>query len=49
VNLYEKVQIPGLQDAILKIKRYLEDEDNLTKSAQKIVKARQNMRKETEE
>lgn len=49
VNLYEKVQIPGLQDAILKIKRYLEDEDNLTKSAQKIVKARQNLRKETEE
>jgi V/A-type H+-transporting ATPase subunit D len=41
VNLYEKVQIPGFQDAILKIKRFLEDEENLSKSAQKIVKNRQ--------
>ena len=41
VNLYEKVQIPGYQDAILKIKRFLEDEENLSKSAQKIVKNRQ--------
>ena len=41
VNLYEKVQIPGFQDAIRKIKRFLEDEDNLSKSAQKIVKDRQ--------
>jgi V/A-type H+-transporting ATPase subunit D len=41
VNLYEKVQIPGFQDAIRKIKRFLEDEDNLSKSAQKIVKNRQ--------
>ncbi len=41
VNLYEKVQIPGYQDAIRKIKRFLEDEDNLSKSAQKIVKTRQ--------
>ncbi len=41
VNLYEKVQIPGFQDAILKIKRFLEDEDNLSKSAQKIVKNKQ--------
>lgn len=41
VNLYEKVQIPGYQDAILKIKRFLEDEENLSKSAQKIVKKRQ--------
>ncbi|MBN2166962.1 MAG: V-type ATP synthase subunit D [Marinilabiliaceae bacterium] len=41
VNLYEKVQIPGYQDAILKIKRFLEDEENLSKSAQKIVKTRQ--------
>ncbi len=41
VNLYEKVQIPGFQDAILKIKRFLEDQDNLSKSAQKIVKDRQ--------
>lgn len=41
VNLFEKVQIPGYEDAILKIKRFMEDEDNLSKSAQKIVKNRQ--------
>ena len=41
VNLYEKVQIPGYQEAIRKIKRFLEDEENLSKSAQKIVKTRQ--------
>jgi len=41
VNLYEKVQIPGYKDAIRKIKRFLEDEENLSKSAQKIVKKRQ--------
>ncbi|MCL2561329.1 MAG: V-type ATP synthase subunit D [Rikenellaceae bacterium] len=41
VNLYEKVQIPGFQEAILKIKRFLEDEENLSKSSQKIVKTRQ--------
>ena len=41
VNLFEKVQIPGFEDAILKIKRFLEDEENLSKSAQKIVKTRQ--------
>lgn len=40
VNLYEKVQIPGFQDAIRRIKRFLEDEENLSKSAQKIVKTR---------
>jgi len=41
VNLYEKVQIPEYQDAINKIKRFLEDQENLSKSAQKIVKKRQ--------
>ena len=41
VNLYEKVQIPGYEEAILKIKRFLEDEENLSKSSQKIVKTRQ--------
>lgn len=46
VNLYEKVQIPGYQDAILKIKRFLEDEENLSKSAQKIVKKRQQQKEE---
>ena len=40
VNLYEKVQIPGFQEAIRKIKRFLEDEENLSKSAQKILKTR---------
>lgn len=40
VNLYEKVQIPDYEDAIRKIKRYLEDEENLAKAAQKIVKKR---------
>jgi len=41
VNLYEKVQIPGYEDAIRRIKSFLEDEENLQKSAQKIIKARQ--------
>lgn len=40
VNLYEKVQIPGFQIAIRKIKRFMEDEENLSKAAQKIVKNR---------
>ncbi|HBZ35008.1 MAG TPA: V-type ATP synthase subunit D [Rikenellaceae bacterium] len=40
VNLYEKVQIPGYQEAILKIKRFIEDEENLSKASQKIVKNR---------
>ncbi|MDR2292051.1 MAG: V-type ATP synthase subunit D [Prevotellaceae bacterium] len=40
VNLYEKVQIPGYKEAILKIKRFIEDEENLSKAAQKIVKDR---------
>ncbi|KGN74861.1 ATP synthase subunit D [Porphyromonas macacae] len=39
VNLFEKVQIPGYQDAIRKIKRYLEDEESLSKSSQKIMRA----------
>ncbi|MCX5900648.1 MAG: V-type ATP synthase subunit D [Proteobacteria bacterium] len=40
VNLYEKVQIPAYREAIVKIKRFLEDEESLAKSAQKILKAR---------
>ena len=40
VNLYEKVQIPGYQEVIRKIKRYMEDEENLSKASQKIVKQR---------
>lgn len=38
VNLYEKVQIPAYHEAISKIKRFLEDEENLSKAAQKIMK-----------
>jgi V/A-type H+/Na+-transporting ATPase subunit D len=49
VNLYEKVQIPGFQDAIRKIKRFLEDEDNLSKAAQKIVKDRQEKQRQEAE
>jgi V/A-type H+-transporting ATPase subunit D len=40
VNLYEKVQIPGYQEAIRKIKRFMEDEETLSKASQKIVKTR---------
>lgn len=40
VNLYEKVQIPAFEDAIRKIKRFMEDEENLSKSGQKILKTR---------
>lgn len=47
VNLYEKVQIPGFQEAIRKIKRFLEDEENLSKSSQKIVKTRKAMEEES--
>ncbi|MGC9362039.1 MAG: V-type ATP synthase subunit D, partial [Candidatus Syntrophosphaera sp.] len=42
VNLYEKVQIPAFEEAILKIKRYMEDEENLSKAGQKILKNRLN-------
>ena len=48
VNLYEKVQIPGYQEAIRKIKRYMEDEENLSKASSKIVKQR-HAEEETEE
>ena len=34
------MQIPGYQEAIRKIKRYMEDEENLSKAASKIVKNR---------
>ena len=48
-NLFEKVQIPGYQDALRKIKRFMEDEENLSKSSQKILKSIQEKRKEAEE
>ena len=49
VNLYEKVQIPGYQEAIRKIKRYMEDEENLSKAASKIVKCRHQIEEEEAE
>ncbi len=48
VNLYEKVQIPGYQEAIRKIKRFMEDEENLAKASQKIVKNRHQAEEEEE-
>ncbi|MDD4608717.1 MAG: V-type ATP synthase subunit D [Bacteroidaceae bacterium] len=45
VNLFEKVQIPGYEDALRKIKRFMEDEENLSKSSQKILKSIQEKRK----
>ena len=48
VNLFEKVQIPGYQDALRKIKRFMEDEENLSKSSQKIMKSHQEKRKDEE-
>lgn len=49
VNLFEKVQIPGYKDAIRKIKRFMEDEESLSKSSQKIMRANQEKRKIKEE
>ena len=52
VNLFEKVQIPGFQEAVRKIKRFMGDEENLSKSSQKILKSLQQKRaaeKEMEE
>lgn len=49
VNLFEKVQIPGYEDALRKIKRFMEDEENLSKAAQKIVKSRQQRQERKEE
>ncbi|MBO6067631.1 MAG: V-type ATP synthase subunit D [Bacteroidales bacterium] len=49
VNLYEKVQIPGYKEAIRKIKRYMEDEENLSKASQKIVKSRHQIEEEEEQ
>ena len=49
VNLYEKVQIPGYKEAIRKIKRYMEDEENLSKASSKIVKSRHAAEEEEEQ
>ena len=48
VNLYEKVQIPGYNEAIRKIKRYMEDAENLDKASQKIMKSKHNAEEEAE-
>ena len=48
LNLFEKVQIPGYKDAIRKIKRFMEDEESLSKSSQKIMRANQDKRKKAE-
>lgn len=40
VNLYEKVQVPDYLNAILKIKKFMDDEESLGKAAQKIMKKR---------
>jgi V/A-type H+-transporting ATPase subunit D len=44
VNLYEKVQIPAYESGILKVKRFLEDKENISKAGQKIVKKRKERR-----
>jgi V/A-type H+-transporting ATPase subunit D len=49
VNLFEKVQIPGFKDAILKVKRYMEDEESLSKASQKIMRSNQEKRRKKEE
>jgi len=49
LNLFEKIQIPGYKDAILKIKRFMEDEQSLSKASQKIMRANQEKRKKKEE
>ena len=49
VNLFEKVQIPGFQEAGRKINRFMEDEETLSKSSQKILKSLQEKRRAEEE
>jgi V/A-type H+-transporting ATPase subunit D len=49
VNLFEKVQIPGYKDAIRKVKRFMEDEESLSKSSQKIMRSNQEKRNVKEE
>ena len=49
VNLYEKVQIPEYKDALRKIKGFLEDQENLSRAAQKIVKSRHEAKQKEED
>lgn len=44
VNLYEKVQIPAYEEGIRKIRRFLEDIENISKAGQKIMKKKQEER-----
>jgi V/A-type H+-transporting ATPase subunit D len=46
VNLYEKVQIPAFEEALRRIKRFMEDEANLDKAVQKMTKQRAEERRE---
>ena len=46
VNLYEKVQIPAYEQAIQKVKRYLEDKENIAKASQKMLLERLRKREE---
>lgn len=43
VNLYEKVQIPEYEEGIRKIKRFLEDKENIATAAKKIAKNRKSL------
>lgn len=40
VNLYEKVQIPEFEEGIRKVKRFLEDKENISTAAKKIAKTK---------
>jgi V/A-type H+-transporting ATPase subunit D len=40
LNLYEKVQIPQYTNAIRRIRSFLDDKENISRAAQRIVKAR---------
>lgn len=43
LNLFEKVQIPEYEDGIRRIKRYLEDEQNLAMAGMKMLKKKKEM------
>ncbi|WP_421753557.1 V-type ATP synthase subunit D [Croceimicrobium sp.] len=47
VNLYEKVQIPEYEEGIRKVKRFLEDKENIATAAKKIAKNRKMSRDES--
>lgn len=47
VNLYEKLQIPAYNEAIRRIKRFLEDKENIATAAKKIAKNKKLSRHES--